>query len=318
MFYQVPLIWAIIMFCFFIIFDESEGESLNSSLYSLNSCNQLHRDNNFISYIPENQMKLPPVLLSFPGSGNTVTRLLLETATGYLTGSVYEDGSLYSILRGEKTCGLRTIAVKAHTGDFYILPIKDGGLELKLPNHSKKRKCSKGSITGFKRVILLVRDPYDAILSHFHLMTTGNHSGILTDIQSITMHEEWLKVSKELSEKLRIATHVLIEPMLTYMRTENLLVIKYVDLIKNTSTRISTLRNIVAFTGFNTTEERLACAFAFIDEDNNNNSKAIHRRHSSFTKEEAYVMRTVVCDVWNNVRNYSTAFGYSIFNDTKC
>ena len=34
------------------------------------------------------------MLASFPGSGNTWVRLLLEDASGFYTGSVYTDGSL--------------------------------------------------------------------------------------------------------------------------------------------------------------------------------------------------------------------------------
>ena len=34
------------------------------------------------------------MLASFPGSGNTWMRLLLEDASGYYTGSVFSDGSL--------------------------------------------------------------------------------------------------------------------------------------------------------------------------------------------------------------------------------
>lgn len=40
-------------------------------------------------------MHLPPVwLASFPCSGNTWTRYLLEGASGVLTGSIYVDNSL--------------------------------------------------------------------------------------------------------------------------------------------------------------------------------------------------------------------------------
>ena len=35
-------------------------------------------------------------LISPPSSGNTWTRYLIEKATGYFTGSVYRDKSLYS------------------------------------------------------------------------------------------------------------------------------------------------------------------------------------------------------------------------------
>ena len=41
----------------------------------------------------ENELELV-MLASFPGSGNTWVRLLLEDASGFYTGSVYTDGSL--------------------------------------------------------------------------------------------------------------------------------------------------------------------------------------------------------------------------------
>jgi hypothetical protein len=39
---------------------------------------------------------LPPVALaSFPGSGNTWVRGLIEAASGIYTGSIYKDANLY-------------------------------------------------------------------------------------------------------------------------------------------------------------------------------------------------------------------------------
>ena len=40
-------------------------------------------------------------LISTPGSGNTWVRSLIEQATGYLSGSIYNDGNLGKILKGE-------------------------------------------------------------------------------------------------------------------------------------------------------------------------------------------------------------------------
>ena len=42
----------------------------------------------------QNQFK-KIMLASFPGSGNTWTRYVIERATGYFTGSVADDGSLF-------------------------------------------------------------------------------------------------------------------------------------------------------------------------------------------------------------------------------
>lgn len=56
----------------------------------------------------------PPLLWTFPGSGNTWVRLLLDFATGLYTGSVYSDLSLLPLLPGEGACDARALAVKAH------------------------------------------------------------------------------------------------------------------------------------------------------------------------------------------------------------
>lgn len=46
------------------------------------------------------EKRLPPMFYTFPGSGNTWGRLLIEHATGIYTGSVYNDKSLLSALPG--------------------------------------------------------------------------------------------------------------------------------------------------------------------------------------------------------------------------
>jgi hypothetical protein len=56
----------------------------------------------------------PPLLWTFPGSGNTWVRLLLDFATGIYTGSIYSDVSLLPLLPGEGACDARALAVKAH------------------------------------------------------------------------------------------------------------------------------------------------------------------------------------------------------------
>ena len=64
----------------------------------------------------------PVLLLSYQGSGNTWTRLLLEYSTGIYTGSVYSDTTLYDILPAEADCG-RTMSVnRAHPDACKISP----------------------------------------------------------------------------------------------------------------------------------------------------------------------------------------------------
>lgn len=54
----------------------------------------------------------PPLLYSFPGSGNTWVRLLIELSTGIYTGSVYDDHALREMLPGEGACDDTVSVVK--------------------------------------------------------------------------------------------------------------------------------------------------------------------------------------------------------------
>lgn len=56
--------------------------------------------------------EVPPVLWTFPGSGNTWTRLVIEFATSKYTGSVYDDRSLRAALPGEIRCDRSVVMIK--------------------------------------------------------------------------------------------------------------------------------------------------------------------------------------------------------------
>ncbi|XP_078682313.1 WSCD family member GA21586-like [Branchiostoma floridae x Branchiostoma belcheri] len=92
-------------------------------------------------------------LVSFPGSGNTWLRYLVQQATGILTGSVYKDLELKRHgFPAEGCINGSVVLVKTH--EF-------GG------NNSFKH---------FDKTILMVRDPYDAILAEFN-RHYGGHNG---------------------------------------------------------------------------------------------------------------------------------------------
>ncbi|XP_052766850.1 WSCD family member GA21586-like [Mya arenaria] len=91
-------------------------------------------------------------LLSFPGSGNTWTRHLIQQMTGIGTSSVYCDSGLRSKgfpFECNRELG-KTIVVKAHD-------TKD--------------------LVRFQKIILLVRNPYDALLS-YATYSKGGHTKI--------------------------------------------------------------------------------------------------------------------------------------------
>ena len=114
------------------------------------------------------------LLASYPGSGNSWVRQLIETATGIYTGSVYCDPSyVASGMIGE---GLRT-------GNVVVVK-----------THFSKINSSK--------IIYIIRNPFDAIVAEWsrfltrrnmegrHVSEIGNeHFGKYCSLQSITMIE---------------------------------------------------------------------------------------------------------------------------------
>ncbi|XP_065832234.1 WSCD family member GA21586-like, partial [Oscarella lobularis] len=98
-------------------------------------------------------------LASFPGSGNTWMRYLLEQSTGVLTGSVYNDGSLVSIgFLGENVMNPTVLVHKTH--------------ELYRPG----RPLAEW-VDG---VVVLMRNPFHAIVAEFNRKTHG-HTGVAPD-----------------------------------------------------------------------------------------------------------------------------------------
>ncbi|EWM25143.1 Sulfotransferase [Nannochloropsis gaditana] len=97
-------------------------------------------------------------LLSYPRSGNSMLRTLLEEATGIVTGSdtrpdrVLSRSLLKRGLRGEGVVDERAWIVKSHWPE----------------RHGYRRFPAQ-------RIILLVRNPFDAIYSYFNMGLTNTH-----------------------------------------------------------------------------------------------------------------------------------------------
>lgn len=114
----------------------------------------------------------PPLLFSFPGSGNTWVRLLIEYSTGILTGSLYDDLKLVGVLPGEMQCSAHESAIKAHPTYHNIKDLRKGEIIT-----GTKHKCKKGDVESFQRVAVILRDPYDAIWSEYEREFSESHTG---------------------------------------------------------------------------------------------------------------------------------------------
>uniref|UniRef100_A0A8C9MXA6 WSC domain containing 2 n=1 Tax=Serinus canaria TaxID=9135 RepID=A0A8C9MXA6_SERCA len=164
-------------------------------------------------------------LASFPGAGNTWARHLIELATGFYTGSYYFDGSLYNKgFKGERDHWRsgRTICIKTH-------------------------ESGQKEIESFDSAILLIRNPYKALMAEFN-RKYGGHIGFAA-------HAHWK--GKEWPEFVANyapwwATHTL--DWLRYGK--KVLVVHFEDLKRDL---FAQLQRMVALLGVPACEDRLLC-----------------------------------------------------------
>ncbi|NXN47756.1 WSCD2 protein, partial [Rhinoptilus africanus] len=164
-------------------------------------------------------------LASFPGAGNTWARHLIELATGFYTGSYYFDGSLYNKgFKGERDHWRsgRTICIKTH-------------------------ESGQKEIESFDAAILLIRNPYKALMAEFN-RKYGGHIGFAA-------HAHWK--GKEWPEFVANyapwwATHTL--DWLRYGK--KVLVVHFEDLKRDLFVQ---LQRMVGLLGIAACEDRLLC-----------------------------------------------------------
>ena len=115
------------------------------------------------SVVPVVDMNLSTTALaSYPGSGSTVSRMLIEMATGRLTGSVYRDKRLWKAkpypFRGERR-QRGVVGIKTHA-----------------PWTVTKKNTTKNMHMSATKVVLLVRDPRHAVPSFFNWFYAHHHN----------------------------------------------------------------------------------------------------------------------------------------------
>ncbi|XP_077977094.1 sialate:O-sulfotransferase 2-like [Glandiceps talaboti] len=162
-------------------------------------------------------------LVSFPGSGNTWTRHLLEIASGIYTGSIGNDRGLF---RG----GFRGQLEDYRKGNTLIV---------------KTHYCDRKH--EFSSAILLIRNPYNAIIAEYR-RRHGDHVSRFP-LQNITgkYWEEFVAEHSSYWQRLH-------KCWLTEKR--RILVVYYEDLKKDT---ISNIDRMMSFLNLTFTAERRRC-----------------------------------------------------------
>ena len=103
-------------------------------------------------------------LASFPGSGNTWVRFLLEQSTGFYTGSVYFDRQLWSYGYLERVFNSSVIAIKTHES-FGVI-----------------NKYFAKSI-DYKKCILVLRNPKLTLEAEINRFFTNDHTKSLKPLK---------------------------------------------------------------------------------------------------------------------------------------
>ncbi|XP_016409370.1 WSC domain-containing protein 2-like isoform X2 [Sinocyclocheilus rhinocerous] len=167
-------------------------------------------------------------LASFPGAGNTWARHLIELATGYYSGSYYFDGSLYNKgFKGERDHWRsgRTICIKTH-------------------------ESGRKEIEAFDASILMIRNPYKALMAEFN-RKYGGHIGFAS--QAHWRGTEWPEFVKNYAPWW--ASHTL--DWLKYGKKVQ--VVHFEDLKRDL---FSQLKGMIIFLGLEVSEDRLLCVEA--------------------------------------------------------
>ena len=112
--------------------------------------------------------RAPVALASYPGSGNTWLRGLLETATGVCTGFEFCDMSMrVKGFAGENVVSGAVLVVKTHG----------------LPNWKGKKRHGRGR-GNFDSAVFLVRNPLDALVSEWNRRIANDFHGYTISLTS--------------------------------------------------------------------------------------------------------------------------------------
>eukprot|EP00756_Hemistasia_phaeocysticola_P024348 Hpha_TRINITY_DN15946_c2_g1::TRINITY_DN15946_c2_g1_i1::g.73123::m.73123 len=287
----------------------------------------------------------PPIFWSFPGSGNTWIRFLIEQATGTYTGSVYQDLDIIKLMPGEMRCDNTVVAVKGHPnwtpfdlvdgaykmgGRFWINgsdpsnPIGSGTMDLEQWHGivlERKRpvinafykKCQ----IGINRALVVTRDPYAALWAEYQRLKSevweGNvkvgfgHVAMLLkkDYDPIDMRKHLMSLIQDW-----FLQFVGYEGFIERHGCESVLFQPFEEMVSLT-TRDFAIKRMVTFLRrpMVTTPE---CAFRLADHPQIRRAKT--KNPDAMTMADAYNdprLGDLVCDMWEIAGREMSMLGYA-------
>jgi hypothetical protein len=265
---------------------------------------------------------VPPLLLSFAGSGNTWVRVLIEFATGIYTGSTDPaDRTLKEEFIGENFCNYDVSIIKAHPPQLVLkdraskMSLRTGGEAITVLRDSEQRsKCSVPDAVGagnvtlqFRRYILLVRDPYTAIFAEVNRELTTSHIGSVT-ADSFFSTGRWYALILREAKDYAVYWKELISEIVKY--PGNVHIVRYESLL-DYQKRYQELASLATYifpvsAHAPPSLERIYCAFTQAD------IGTIHRKKSlkSMTADLLYRNQSLVDEIWPYVEEFASFAGY--------
>jgi hypothetical protein len=215
----------------------------NPPVNSIHSFRQTILERNIIDSPPPKIVPKATVLSSYPRSGNTLLRTLLERITGIVTGSDTRPDRTLS-----KSLSLDHNLVGEGVTSQSLTPI--------IKTHFPERR---GYMTyKAERIILLVRNPFDAIDSYWNMCTTNTHTESVTDEIYAKYADKFRGLANyEFGTWLRFHKYWLTTTRTKFSPSEDLgppiLIVRFEDLIQHME---ETMQDILKFiTGLSHTDE---------------------------------------------------------------
>ena len=293
---------------------------------------------------------IPPLLISYGGSGNTFTRLLIEYTTKIYTGSVYGDEFSEDLgFYGSKYCLTEVITVKFHgehlVMDYTIKPLVNNPCLCGCARryiHAKwiKKPPKNATINKFKEMdnpintgaIILIRNPWDSLFALYQYKKGDmlsdeknrhqNHRNLSTF--NLKGFKKFLK--KDINSWIN---NVKIYQMLK-QQNASVIMVKFENLISSEiDIRNAELLKIIKYL-YNDTyyeknemifKQRIDCLWKLMKTDDR--MEGIHRtKATSLQLNKTYAYQSLneefLCQSWRKLQPYAIQFGYTSYQRMPC
>ena len=205
----------------------------------------------------EQRIRHPPLLYWFGGVSPEWVKYLVEQSTGHYTGSVVGFGPR---AKGPRDCGLHSVLCDGSVEDVNIVS-SALVVPISVTNRRRNRRMiGNGLDYGFRRVILLLYDPYRAMVDDF-LNSHGNNMDIkelktLSSFNVTAFGEHVIRRANEYQETMEL----FLEHVMREIPSSNITILRYDDLL-NPKKREESMAQLLEFLLFPVDHERIKCAF---------------------------------------------------------